>query len=377
VTSITSPNDATAPPRGRRSRLHQLSVRDRLWLKFAIGIPLVIHLIFVWIPAIITGILSFTEWDNLRPVGDAKGVGFRNFWQIFTIFDTKLFPALFNNLVLIFWLAFCSAIGMLFAYLLDKEVKGSRAYQSIFYMPVVLSIAVVGFIWKAVMFQTDRGLLNKVIPGKGIDFLGNSDFVFSLYDDWIFGIMIGVVLLITVGVIMTRRMGIVGLLIGLAAAVAGCLLAVALLPHFYDNKLGLSKNFSALLVAMAWRHIGYVMVLYLAGLKGVDPSLREAAGLDGANEVKSFQHVVFPVLRPINAVVAVITVIEALRAYDIIAALGTQRGTEVMGTLVTGSLTGEGGGRVGIGSAYGMVLFLLCIGFIIKYVINNFREDNA
>ena len=166
------------------------------------------------------------------------------------------------------------------------------------------------------------------------------------------------------------------MLVGLGVGVVGGILTAVVLPDFYDDKLGLSKNFFALLVAMAWRHIGYVMVLYLAGLKGVDPSLREAAGIDGANEVSSFRHVVFPVLRPINAVVAVITIIEALRAYDIIAALGTQRGTEVMGTLVTGSLTGEGGGRVGIGSAYGMVLFALCIGFIIKYVINNFREDS-
>jgi multiple sugar transport system permease protein len=84
--------------------------------------------------------------------------------------------------------------------------------------------------------------------------------------------------------------------------------------------------------------------------------------------------VVFPGLKPINVVVAVITVIEALRAYDIVAALSEPRGTEVMGTLVTNSLMGEGGGRVGIGSAYGMVLFLLCVGFIIWYVVNNFRE---
>jgi hypothetical protein len=46
-----------------------------------------------------------------------------------------------------------------------------------------------------------------------------------------------------------------------------------------------------------------------------------------------------------------------------------------MGTLVTNSLTGEGGGRVGIGSAYGMVLFTLCIGAIIWYVASNFREE--
>jgi ABC-type sugar transport system permease subunit len=374
---VTDVSTKPAVPRQvKNGRLQQLSFRDRLWLKFAIGIPLALHLILVWIPAVITGVLSFMEWDNLKPVGAAKAVGGRNYWQIFTIFDNKLFPALFNNLVLIVWLTFCSAIGMLFAYLLDKNVRGGRFYQSVFYMPVVLSIAVVGFIWKAVMYQTDRGLLNKLIPGKGVDFLGNSDYVFSFFDNQILGFLIGLGVFVIGSIFLGRRMGGRGVLTALVAGIAAGLLVGNLFSNFYDSKLGLTKNFFALLVAMAWRHIGYVMVLYLAGLKGVDPSLREAAGIDGANEVSSFRHVVFPTLRPINAVVAVITVIEALRAYDIIAALGTQRGTEVMGTLVTGSLTGEGGGRVGVGSAYGMVLFVLCIGFIIYYVINNFREEN-
>ena len=320
------PVEEAASPRGRRGRFQQLSFGDRVWLKFALGIPVFFHVVLVWIPALITAVLSFMRWDNLQPVGDARPVGFRNFWQIFTIFDSKLFPALFNNLVLIVWLGICSLVGMLFAYLLDKSIKGGRVYQSVFYMPVVLSVAVVGFIWKAVMFHPQQGLLNKLVPGKGIDFLGDKSTLFAFR------------------------------------------------PPFLDFDLGLSKNFAALLVAMAWRHIGYIMVLYLAGLKAVDPSLREAAAIDGCHEWQAFRNVVFPALRPINVVVAVITVIEALRAYDIVAALGTQRGTEVMGTLVTGSLTGEGGGRVGIGSAYGMVLFLLCVGFIIYYVVNNFRE---
>ena len=69
-------------------------------------------------------------------------------------------PPLFNNFVLIFWLTICSMVGMLFAYLLDKNMRGSRIYQSIYYFPVVLSLAVVGFIWKSTMFSRDRGLLN-------------------------------------------------------------------------------------------------------------------------------------------------------------------------------------------------------------------------
>lgn len=327
VSAESVDNEQTAAPRkGRRRRFSNLSRPDKLILGFMVGVPALIHIALVWIPAILTGVLSFAKWDNIRPINTIKFVGLQNYWTIFTVFDNKLFPALFNNFILILWLFICSTIGILLAYLLDKGIKGTRFYQSVYYFPVVLSIAVVGFIWKSVMFNRDTGLLNVMWPGGPIDFVGDQKKIFSIQ-----------------------------------------------LP-LLDFPLGLSRNFAALLLAMAWRHIGYIMVLYLAGLKSFDPSLREAASIDGCSEWQAFRQVVFPALKPINVVVAVITVIEALRAYDIVAALSEPRGTEVMGTLVTNSLMGEGGGRTGIGSAYGMVLFVLCIGFIIWYVINNFRE---
>ncbi len=330
VTSqVDDTTSAVEPPKGRRQRKRRyttLSRGDRFWLSVMVGVPAFLHILLVWIPVLATTALSFTKWDNLAPLTDIRAVGFQNYWFIFTVFDTNLFPALFNNFILVFWLFICSAIGMFFAYLLDKNIRGSRVYQSIYYFPVVLSLAVVGFIWKSTMFSRDRGLLNAIWPGGKVDFVGDGTKIFS-FD----------------------------------------------LP-FLDFPLGLSKNFAALLIAMAWRHIGYIMVMYLAGLKGVDMALREAAAIDGCNEWQSFRNVVFPALKPVNVVVAVITVIEALRAYDIIAALNEPRGTEVMGTLVTKSLLGEGGGRVGIGSAYGVVLLLLCVVFIIWYVTNHYRE---
>lgn len=318
-----------APRKERRRRASPLCISDKLVLGVMVGVPAALHIALVWIPAMLTAILSFSKWNNLDPIRDLQFVGFQNYWQIFTIFDNKLFPALFNNFVLVLWLFVCSAVGVLLAYLLDKNVRGTRWYQSIYYFPVVLSVAVVGFIWKSVMFSRDAGLLNIVWPGGPIDFVGDQAKIFEID-----------------------------------------------LPGL-DFPLGLSRNFAALLLAMAWRHIGYVMVLYLAGLKSFDPSLREAASIDGCSEWQAFRRVVFPALKPINVVVAVITVIEALRAYDIVAALSEPRGTEVMGTLVTNSLLGEGSGEVGKGSAYGMVLFVLCIGFIIWYVVNNFREQEA
>jgi multiple sugar transport system permease protein len=85
--------------------------------------------------------------------------------------------------------------------------------------------------------------------------------------------------------------------------------------------------------------------------------------------------VVFPAMRPINVVVLVITVIEALRTYDIVAALNNPVGMELTSLLVTNNILGEGGGNVGRGSAYGTVLLVMCIGFIIWYVANTYRED--
>ncbi len=206
-----------------------------------VGVPAVLHIGLVWIPALLTIGLSFTEWDNLAPLSAIDPVGFQNYWYIFTVFETDLFSALFNNFVLIIWLTICSMIGMLFAYLLDKNVRGNRVYQSIYYFPVVLSLAVVGFIWKATMFSRDRGLLNILWPGEPIDFVGDGSKIFEFDLPWL------------------------------------------------DPSLGLSKNFAALLVAMAWRHIGYIMVMYLAGLKAVDQSLREAAAIDGCNEWQAFR----------------------------------------------------------------------------------------
>ena len=105
------------------------------------------------------------------------------------------------------------------------------------------------------------------------------------------------------------------------------------------------------MVAAAWRHVGYVMIIYLAGLKAVDPALKEAAAIDGASETQTFFRVVFPTLRPINVIVLVITVIEALRAFDIVYAINKGRnGLELLSVLVTENIVGEAS-RIGFGSA--------------------------
>lgn len=302
--------------------LRQFEGRDLWVVVLMAGIPTVLHVALVWIPTIASIVLSFTDWNGIR-FSDLTWVGFRNYVHIFTVFQKDFFQALINNAVLlVFLFVGPTALGILLAYLLDRDIRGTRFFQGVFFTPVVLSLAVVGFMWQSVIYSTDNGLATQIFGGgQPVDWLGNQSFLIPFGDTY-----------------------------------------------------GVSYNFVAILVAIAWRHTGYIMVLYLAGLKSVDTSLREASMLDGSNEWQTFRHVVFPSLKPINVVIAVITVIEALRAFDIIYVLNVPRKTEVLSILTTNNLLGEGGGNVGRGSAYATILFILCVGFVIWYVTNHYRN---
>lgn len=324
ATAAQAANQIPSAPvvRPKSHGLRQFDGRDR-WVVLAMaGIPTILHVALVWIPTIASIILSFSDWNGIR-FSDLAWVGFENYIQIFTVFGRNFYQALINNAVLLLFLFVGpTALGIGIAYLLDRDVRGTRFYQGVFFTPVVLSLAVVGFMWQSVVYSPENGLASALFGGGGaVDWLGNQEFLVSIGD-----------------------------------------------------RFGVSYNFLAILVAIAWRHTGYIMVLYLAGLKSVDSSLREAAMLDGSNEWQVFRHVVFPALKPINVVVAVITVIEALRAFDIIYVLNVPRRTEVLSILTTNNLLGEGGGNVGRGSAYATILFVLCFGFVIWYVTNHYRN---
>jgi multiple sugar transport system permease protein len=129
------------------------------------------------------------------------------------------------------------------------------------------------------------------------------------------------------------------------------------------------------LVATSWRHIGYIMLLYLAGLKAVDGTLREAAAIDGASEVQTFFRIIFPVMRPINVIVLVVTVIESLRAFDLVWVINKGRnGLELIATLVTANVVGEAS-RIGFGSAMATIMLLISSVFVVLYVSIVLREE--
>ncbi|MGB4628511.1 MAG: sugar ABC transporter permease [Propionicimonas sp.] len=295
---MTTTTKAAVTGRRRKTRM---STRDRVTVALMVLIPTSVVATLVWLPAMATIVFSFFDWDGFGPFTEAKFVGTRWYVEAATIYPA-FWPAIRNNVVWLLVLFFIATpIGLLVAVLLDREASHTKFYQTSLDRPVVLSMALIGFIWQ-LMFSRDQGLLNAVL-GTSIDWYGDP-----------------------------------------------------------------SINLYSALIATSWRHVGYVMLLYLAGLKGVDLALKEAARIDGASEVQTFFHVVFPVMFPINVVVLVITFIDSLRAFDLVWVINRGRnGLELLATEVTRNIVGEAQ-RIGFGSALATIMLVISTVFIIIYL---------
>ena len=133
----------------------------------------------------------------------------------------------------------------------------------------------------------------------------------------------------------------------------------------------------AQIVPALWREIGYVMVLYLAGLKGIDPALYEAAKVDGASAWQQFRHVTLPQLRSVNAVVVSVIIIDSLRSFDVVWSL-TQGGPYNSSQLLSTYMyqTAFVNTDFGYGCALAVAIFVLAFGVIVSYLIRAFKESD-
>ena len=283
---------------------------DRFTLSMFIGVPAFLHIVWVWIPALLTIALSFTYWNGVQ-LSNIRWAGLANYDTIFTA-SPQFWSAMRNNTYWLLWFSFIATpLGVLLAYQVDRRIRGHKIYESVYYIPVVLSLAVIGIIWRFMLGPT--GLVQVLLGYPGIE---------------------------------------------------------DAIPIFGNYSI----NTYVILSIASWRHIGYIMLLYLAGLKSVDPSLREAAAIDGATEWQSFRKVVLPAMKPVNVIIIVITVIESLRAFDLIYIIyGTSTGWPILGMLVFQNIYGQSASM--LGAAYAVILLLLSITPIVFYLRTVFKDD--
>jgi multiple sugar transport system permease protein/raffinose/stachyose/melibiose transport system permease protein len=255
------------------------------------------------------------SFTSWKGVGAAKPVGLENYQRLAA--DPIFHTALRNNVIWVIGFGGLSVVGGLaLAVALNRPGRGVGFYRSAIYLPMVISLAVTGLFWR-VMYQPD-GPIDAGLGALGLGWLQRQ---------WL-----------------------------------------------ADPDTALY----AVLVAAVWRQVGYIMVLYLAGLKGTDPTLEEAAAVDGANAWQRFWRIVMPQLRGVNTVVFAVTVIDSLRTFDIVWAMtrgGPYNTTQLLSTyMFQQAFTVV---NLGYGSAIAVVIFLLAIAFIITYLARQARAEES
>jgi raffinose/stachyose/melibiose transport system permease protein len=157
------------------------------------------------------------------------------------------------------------------------------------------------------------------------------------------------------------------------------------LPSVITGALGLAPYylladktwaFSAVLIVVLWKYFGFHMMLYVAGLQGIDKSLLEAAEMDGATAFQRFRYITLPLLGPMIRLSVFFSVVGALQLFDIIVPLTGGGPFETTNTMVSFLYYfGITRMRVGFGSAVGVALFLICVTFAFGYRRLFMRDD--
>ncbi len=242
-------------------------------------------------------------------------IGFKNYQTL--LHDPVLYIAFANNIkVLCVFLIVPIAGGLGLAILFNRPSRTVNVLKAAIYSPMVLSFVVIGLIWSW-FYLPNEGVLNTVLRSIGLGFLAKS---------WLSDAQISI----------------------------------------------FSITFAA-----CWRQIGYVMLLYLAGLNTIDPSFVEAAKIDGANGWQVFRQILFPLLAPITTIIVVATIIDSLQFFDLVYIMthgGPGYATNVLASFMfTEAFTNF---RYGYGASIAVVEFLLSFVFIVIYLTNMLRKGS-
>lgn len=262
---------------------------------------------------------SLSAWDGILP--DFSFVGLRNYGEIFT--NVRFHNDLWNTLYFtILFLLICIFFGLLLAVLLDRKVKAEGFFRNVFLFPMAISFVVTGIVWR-----------------------------------WIFNPTIGINALLNK--------------IGLSALAWGWFTDPAKYAQFHVALI-------PVVIAASWQMTGYTMAMYLAALRGIPASVREAAHIDGANELQTYLRVILPMVRPITLSALIVLGHISLKIFDLVYTM-TGRGpafaTDMPGIFMFE--TTFRGNHYAEGAAVSMIMFLMVAVIIIPYLYRSLRKEGS
>ena len=275
-----------------------------MWIIGFSLIPLVAYLVIVVIPLMSSFFFSFTNWNGFSAA--YRMIGLDNFAKAF---QDELFIGAFKNTII--WMAMAIILpvvtGLGLALLLQEGIKGANVYKSIFFLPICLSLAVIGQVWIWI-YQPDWGLINTFLRAVGLN---------QLTLAWLAN------------------------------------------PN---------TALWSVIIAWSWQQVGLAMVIFLAGLTAVPTELTEAAEIDGASYFKMLRYVVIPLLAPATIVVVALSIINSLKSFDVVYMMtqgGPFHSTDTLAMYMY--LQSFKSYFMGYGSAIAVVLFLIALVIITIY----------
>ena len=314
--------DADRSPRlqgRRRDRTSETVQRRAAWL--FLWPSLVLYSLYVLLPIFYTFYLSFTDWDGVSAlpvpicVQDPTMSCLANFRELMA--DDVFWRSLGNNLLWLALFGLSPLMGLGLALFFHVKGRMAAVYKSLLFMPMVFSLVVIGLIW-GWFFQPELGLVD-----------------FALH-----------------------RLGILG----------------------EGEQFGVLANFQwvtvGLIVAASWPHAAYCLILFLAGLSNLQKNVIEAAMIDGVSRWQMLWHVVLPMLRPATVIVIIVTLIGALRTFELVQVMtggGPANASNVLANYMYQQTFQSF--RYGYGAAIAVVLFAVSFGLILTYLRHSWRHE--
>ena len=255
--------------------------------------------------------LAFFEWNGLRP---REFIGQENFEELFD--DRFFWGALSHTLTFaVFTMVGTVGIGLMLAMAISRRVWGSSLYRFIFYLPVMLPMAVTAALWVR-MYEQTFGMLNVMLRSVGLE-------------------------------------------------------------HLQGTWISSRETALASVIAVAvWQFSGFPMIILLAAIENIPDDLHEAASLDGITEGKRIRYLVLPLIRPVLISISVLQFIFSLKVFDIVWVMtlgGPAESTSVLGTFLYKEAFRKQ--EYGYASAVAVVMFIVI--FSITYVYQRLMRVEA
>ena len=257
---------------------------------------LVIYTVLFIIPSFIGFGFSLTNWNSM---GSAmKFIGLDNFKEIFISNKTYMLFILNTLIFAVVTTIMKNIVGLLLALFFNEGLKTKQLLRTVFFLPVALSPLIIGLIFVSILNPV-TGLLNSTLRVIGVGILEQQ---------WL-------------GDPKTAMISVIGVEV--------------------------------------WRLAGFNMAIYLAGLQMIPKSFYESASIDGAGVWRKFINITFPYLLPAITINMILNLIQGLKVFDLIYVLTKGGPGNTTGVLNTAVFEEFSSGRYGMGTAVGVVIFLL------------------